>query len=265
LFTASALVLYSIPTALAGTVGVTMTWLDRLLVGYYLPSEAVGWYQVAAQASGAFAVVLGAFSAIFAPMIAGLLERRQEDRLQELYRVATKWGALAVMPGAVLCLVFPRQSLEAIFGEAYLPAAAPLIILVLGQLVHAATGAVGYMLMMSGRPNVWLGLSLAALAADIVLNIALIPPFGLRGAAAATAISVTALWISGLAIVRRQIGIWPYDRRFIGVGVTAVVVFAGSTALRALDGVGAAATVAMAVPVASLLTLAGWRWLCFDC
>jgi O-antigen/teichoic acid export membrane protein len=259
----SALLRYSIPTALAGTVGVTMTWLDRLLVGYYLPTEAVGWYQVAAQTSGAFAVVLGAFIAIFAPMIAGLLEKGEGERLQELYRVSTKWGVLAILPGALLCLVFAEQSIQAIFGAEFLPATAPLVILVVGQVVTAVTGAVGYVLMMGGHERLWLWLSLAALAADTVLNVILIPPFELVGAAAATTISVGVLFGAGLFLVRRKLGLWPYDRRFLGVTATAGMVFAGGAVLRTVD-LGPIAMVTAAVLVASGLTLGGWRWLCFD-
>ncbi len=259
----AALVRYSVPTALAGTIGVTMTWLDRLLVGYYLPTESVGWYQVAAQASGAFAVVLGAFNAIFAPMIAGLLAGGENSQLQELYRVATKWGALAVLPGAALCLLFPEVSIEALFGDAYRPAAAPLVILVVGQLVTAVTGAVGYLLMMGGRQNPWLALSLAALGLDCVLNVLLIPRFGLEGAAAATTISVALLFAGGLWMVRAQFRIWPYDRRFLGVLATAVSALGASAAVRLVPSLGATATVAAVVLVSSLVTLLGWRVLCF--
>ncbi len=258
------LIAYSVPTALAGTVGVTMTWLDRLLVGYYLAEEAVGWYQVAAQASGVFAVVLSAFTAIFAPMIAGLVERGENDRLQELFRVATKWGMLAVLPGAALCLLFSRPSIVAIFGEPYGPAAAPLVVLVVGQLANVSTGAVGYLLMMGGRQNLWLGLSLAALAADVVLNVLLIPRFGLVGAAVATAISVAALYASGLVAVRRTMRLWPWDRRFWRVAATAATVFGAGFAWRGVFSLEPVATVAVVLAGAALLTLAGWRLLCFE-
>jgi len=260
---AAGLIRYSLPTAVAGTVGVTMTWLDRLLVGYYLPTEAVGWYQVAAQASGAFAVVLSAFTAIFAPMIAGLIERGETTRLEELFRIATKWGMLAVLPGGTLCLLFPAASLGAIFGPDYLPAALPLVILVLGQLVHAVTGTVGYLLMMSGHPKTWLALSLAALVADVGLNMVLIPRYGLGGAAAATTLSVGLLFVTGLILVRRRIAIWPYDRRLTGVAATAALVVAGSSLIHAVEGLSPGATVATVVAVSCLLTAVGWRLFCF--
>jgi len=151
----------------------------------------------------------------------------------------------------------------AIFGADYQPAALPLMILVLGQMVHAATGAVGYLLMMSGRPNTWLGLAVAALAADVVLNGVLIPRYGLAGAAAATALSVALLYSGGLILVRRRLGIWPWDRRLVGVAATAAMVFVGSGSIHGVEGLGTAATVASVVVVASLLTLAGWRLFCF--
>jgi len=256
---ARTLVRYSVPMALAGTVGVTMTWFDRLLVGFYLPIEAAGWYQVAAQASGAFAVVVGAFNAIFTPMIAGLLVRGERERLEELFRVATKWGALAVLPGAALCLAAPEAALGSIWGADYLPAAAPLVILTCGQLVTVGTGAVGYLLMMSGHPNLWLGLSLGALGADVLLNVLLIPRYGLVGAAAATAMSVAVLFIGGLIVVRRRLGIWPWDRRFLGVVATGVGVLVAAFLLREWTALGQTGTVLAVVGLAAGLTLVGWR------
>jgi O-antigen/teichoic acid export membrane protein len=163
----------------------------------------------------------------------------------------------------VLCLLFAEQSITAIFGPEYLPASASLVILVVGQLVTAATGAVGYVLMMGGKERPWLWLSLAALAADVVLNVLLIPPFGLAGAAAATTISVAALFGAGLYLVRRDLGLWPYDRRFVGVLATAAMAFAAGAGLRTLD-LAPLALVATAAILASGVTLAGWRALCFD-
>ncbi len=257
------LLAYSVPTALAGTVGVTMTWLDRLLVGYYLTEEAVGWYQVAAQASGIFAVILGAFAAIFGPMIAGLLDRGETGRLQELFRVTTKWGMLAVLPGAVLCLLFAEASVDAVFGAAYQPAAVPLMILVVGQLASVVTGAVGYLLMMAGRQNLWLGLSLAALAGDVVLNVVLIPRFGLAGAAVATTVSLAMLYASGLIAVRRTLDLWPYDRRFARVAIVVATVVGAGLLWRAVE-LPSVATVATVLAGGGLLTLAGWRLAAFD-
>ncbi len=258
------LIAYSVPTAMAGTVTVAMTWLDRLLVGFYMNETAVGWYQVAAQASGLFAVVIGAFTAIFAPMIAGLLEGGDREQLQELYRTATKWAVLAVVPGAVLCLGFSDVAVDAVFGADFAPAALPLAILGLGQLASVATGAVGFLLMMGGRQNLWLALSLLAVAADVVLNMALIPRYGLPGASVATSISVALLFGAGLLAVRRSLKLWPWDRRFVAVAVVVLTAFAAALLFAQVNPLGSKATVLAVLLGTGLLTLAGWRALSFE-
>jgi O-antigen/teichoic acid export membrane protein len=117
--------------------------------------------------------------------------------------------------------------------------------------------------MMGGEERPWLWLSLAALAGDAVLNVLLIPPFGLAGAAWATTISVGSLFLAGLWLVRRRLQLWPYDRRFVGVAVTAALVFAAGAVLRGVD-LSPLAAVALAAIVACLVTLAGWRAFCFE-
>ena len=55
------------------------------------------------------------------------------------------------------------------------------------------------------------------MALNVGLNVVLIPRLGLTGAAVATAISLALLFSTGLFLVRRRLGFWPYDRRYYKV------------------------------------------------
>lgn len=208
------LLAFAIPTALTNVLGLATLWTDRLLVGYFLPAAAAGLYQAATLPVLVFPIILQAFNSISAPMIADLLESGQPGQLQELFRVSTKWGLYLGLPVVLVLLVFPQATVAALFDARYLAAAGPMVVLALGQLVNLGSGAVGFLLVMSGRQNQWLVLTGGSLGLNIVLNCIWIPRHGLMGAAVATAVAVSTLFVGGLVAVHRGLGLWPYDRRF---------------------------------------------------
>lgn len=209
----AALLRYSLPTALAGVLSASLLWLDRLLLGHFLGASEVGIYQAAAQTALFFQLILAGFNTMFAPMIAEYSAARRLERLEELYRVTTKWSLYLTLPILVTTALVPQAVMLTLFGAPYLEGASALRILTLGQFLNVATGSVGFLLIMTGRQTRWLVYSAWVLAANLVLNLLLIPRFGPTGAAAATAVSVGALFVLGLSGVRSTLGIWPYDAR----------------------------------------------------
>lgn len=216
------LLAFSLPTSLAGTLSLAAMWIDLLLVGYFRSQAETGIYMAASQISFLFAVVLMSFNAVFAPMIADLYHRGEQRRLNDLYRTSTRWGLLLGLPLFVVIAVDPAGLLRLLMGPRYLDGALPTLILAAGQLINLATGAVGFLLVMSGRQNRWLAASAAALVLNVSLNLVLIPRFGLEGAATATTISVAALFGFGLILVRRTMGLWPYDRSYLRLVLAAI-------------------------------------------
>ena len=217
-----ALIMFSIPTALTGFLYFLGNQVDRFFVGIFLPNVSMGIYQAMAQVSVLFAMILGAFNAIFAPMIAELYHQGQMSRLERMYRIATKWALYLSIPIFLVIVLLPIETMCVLFGDIYAEDTIPLIILSLGQLFNVATGSVGFLLIMTGRQNHWLLLSIMMVALSGVLSILLIPAFGLIGASLATTVSILSVFSFGLLDIYRSIGLWPYDRR-IGKGLLAGV------------------------------------------
>jgi len=214
-FRTGELLAFSLPTSLAGIFAMLTLRVDRLLVGYFLPASEVGIYQAASQAAMLSAIILSAFNAIFSPMIARLHHQGQMERLDELFKVSTKWGLYASLPLFLVLVVAPRQVMTVAFGQPYAKGAIPMLIMAGGQLINAGTGAVGFLLIMTGHQKQWLAVSSASFLINIALGWVLIPRLGLNGAAVAVAVAVAMLFLSGLAQVRRLLGLWPYDGRYI--------------------------------------------------
>jgi O-antigen/teichoic acid export membrane protein len=221
------LLIFSIPTALTGLFYYFGNQIDRIFVGVYMPSASMGVYQAMAQVSILFATVLRSFNSIFAPMIADLYHQGETERLERIYRISTKWAFYICLPIFLVILLAPGALMQVVFGSDYRSDTLPLIILAAGQLVNVATGAVGYLLIMTGRQNRWLIFSGVMVIASIVLSVALIPSRGLVGAALASSISVVLVFSMGLLDVYRSLKIWPYDIRFIK-GIVAFTVAGGA-------------------------------------
>jgi O-antigen/teichoic acid export membrane protein len=215
LSTSREILTFSIPASLAGVFTPFLIWVDRLMVGHFRSPAETGIYQAVSQTSTIFAIILAAFAAIFMPIIADLYRKKELGRLEELFRVGTKWGLYLSLPVFTMLCIFPREILAYVFDSRYTSGALPLVILSAGQLINAGTGAIGPMLVMTGHQKRWSVLTGIALAVNICLNWYLVPLFGLTGAAVSTAVSLSSLFIIGVFQVRTVLKIWPYDRRYL--------------------------------------------------
>jgi O-antigen/teichoic acid export membrane protein len=76
-----------------------------------------------------------------------------------------------------------------------------------GQFINAATGAVGYLLIMTGHEKIMRNITVATSVLKIALFILLIPVFGFVGAALAVAISDSARNLLAFFMVYRKLNI----------------------------------------------------------
>jgi O-antigen/teichoic acid export membrane protein len=212
--TTGQLLAFSTAAALSGLLGLLTVWADRLLVGALLSDAHAGIYTAASQISLLFAVVLSALNTVFAPMIAELYSKGETRELESLFRISTRWGLYLALPMFLVVLTFPAELLG-LLGDGYAGGARAVAVLAVGQMINLGTGAVGVILVMSGRQNRLLALSATTLVLNVLLNLLWIPRFGLTGAALATAVSLAVLFSAALLAVRRSPGVWPYDRRLL--------------------------------------------------
>jgi O-antigen/teichoic acid export membrane protein len=209
------LLAFSIPASLTGVFGVLLIWVDRLFVGYYRPAAEVGIYQAASQLSVTFALILSAFNTIFSPMAADLYHHGELGRLEELYRVSTKWGLyLSIPPFLVTCFT-PKLVMGVLFGKAYVDGWMALLILTFGQVINAGTGPVGYLLVMAGYQKRMFQISGTTCAAAIILGLLLVPRYGMTGAAIATGLALAGMFISAVLFARHALHMVPYDKRYL--------------------------------------------------
>ena len=180
--------------------------MDALLLGFFdYGPDAIGVYHVATRLVTIAVFVLAPVNASFGPHLAHLYHQGRLDEVRRIYRVATGWVLRLSLPAFVALLVFPEQLLRLVGGPGLAGGAAVTVVLALGQLVNAATGPCGTLLNMSGRVSVNMADNLAALLLNVLLNLWLIPAYGILGAAVAWAVSLAAVNIARVWQVRAQV------------------------------------------------------------
>lgn len=212
---------FSLPASLAGILTLFTTRADRLFVAYFLTSADVGVYQAVSQVAILFDLILSGFAAILMPMVPRLFAERRLEELTVVFRLSTRWPLYVGFPFVIVLMTAPGPLLGGIYGADFAVGAAALTVLTVSQLTNAGTGPVGPVLVMTGHQNVWALTAGTVLTVNALVNIVLIPRFGLVGAAITSLLSMVLLFGIGLAQIRRHVGIWPYDASFLKGGLAA--------------------------------------------
>jgi O-antigen/teichoic acid export membrane protein len=178
-----------------------------VLLGALDGADAAGLYSVAQRGALLVAFPLAAVNSALAPTVARMWSAGELASLQRLVTLSARGLLIGTLPMALLFIVFGRQILGFFFGEAFAAADLTLAILCIGQLVNALTGSVGTLLVMTGRERIATVALAAGAGLNILIAIALIPSFGVIGAAVAAAASLVVSNIAMVFITRRQLGI----------------------------------------------------------
>ena len=182
-------------------------------------------YRVAQNLLSPAQTISTATGQMFAPRIAAEDARGDHKTLGRGLKRVTYWNIALSLPIFLVLLMLPGPLL-ALFGPRYEHGATALAILAAGQLFNAATGPLGQVINMSGRPYITMSNNAAVAALNIVGCVILIPRYGITGAACSTTVSVTLVNLIKLVQVRRLFHVNPFRMQAVkalaAAGLTAV-------------------------------------------
>jgi O-antigen/teichoic acid export membrane protein len=207
----------ALPLLLIAGFSIVLTQTDIVMVGAFLGSHQAGLYAAASKTASLVSLVLIAVTAIAAPMISSLVAQDRHDELQELVATVAQWIFWPSLAIAVFLGILAEPVLG-LFGPSFRDANWYLVVLLLGQLVNAVAGSVGYLMILSGhqRQAAWVYGWVAI--AHVGFNVVGILLAGTIGAAIATAASFALwnVWLYVLVVKRLDIhsgAFWPLFAR----------------------------------------------------
>jgi O-antigen/teichoic acid export membrane protein len=165
--------------------------VDLVMVGLFLSSSSVGVYQVSVTLASFLVLPLTAFNQLFPPIASRLYTNGELSELGDLYATVTRLVFTISLFPSMYVIANAGTALQ-IFGSGFTEGASVVILISVAQLINAAVGPSGYLLMMTDHQYLSTVNQIVSGGANIVLNYFLITELGLIGAAVATA-SVTAV------------------------------------------------------------------------
>ncbi|MEA1881174.1 MAG: oligosaccharide flippase family protein, partial [Candidatus Marinimicrobia bacterium] len=188
----SSLLKFSYPLMFVTILQTFMHWMDILMLGVFTDATTVGLYHPAARTAGLLQALLLSFISIYAPMMAQFHGEGDRKKMEDTYKLVSRWLLMCAIPISAVFIIFPGKVLL-LFGSEYLPSAKILVILTGATFIQAIFGAAGPTLGMSGYTKLVLWNTIGAFGLNFGLNIYLIPKYGIIGAAIATLTSLTAV------------------------------------------------------------------------
>lgn len=190
----------SFPLLLSGAAAVIFLQIDQVMIGRMIDKSSVGYFSVASR----FVEVLLYIPTISIQTISPILieikkgdEERYKIKAQMFMNVCT-WGILVL--SFLLCLLaYPIILLT--FGENYIPAVFPLQILVFKAVGATLNMTSGQILIIDNKQKYFVIRSLSGCIVCILLNLAIIPYYGIAGVAVVASLTqITAGYLVHLLI-----------------------------------------------------------------
>jgi len=195
----------SIPMIIAGSMFFVMQWTDTIFIGVFGTESEVGVYTVALKLATLATVSLLAINSIAAPKFAELYSKGKIEELGVVVRQSTKlifWTSFPV----VLIIAVLSPYLLGFFGLEFKDGKSALLILLTGYFISAISGSVGILLQMTGKQKTFQNIVAVAATMNIILNLVLIPMYGINGAAVATTISMFFWNLTSVFFIRSEYG-----------------------------------------------------------
>ena len=113
-----------------------------------------------------------------------------------------------------LSFLFPKLLLG-IFGKEFVAGTLAFLILSVGRLISSLSGPAGNILQMTGNQNIYAIILMIGAILNVVLNLILIPLYGINGAAIASMSSLIVWNLSMVLVVKQKFGFYTFYIPFI--------------------------------------------------
>ena len=203
---------FTAPRSFAAMFRVGVQWIDVLLVGAVMTPADAAIYAVASRLLQLGLFVAVSVGQVAQPMFAGLLAAGHTDRARQVYQTATGWQVAVVWPQYVVASFFAALLLRTAFGASYVEGAVVVAILAISTMIGSAAGPVDMLLLMAGKSTWSLWNTGITLTVNIVLNLILIPRYGIVGAAVSWSISRLVANALPLAQVASYLRLHPFGK-----------------------------------------------------
>ena len=183
------LIIYSLPLILVSLLSLLQKWADIFILGFYRSASEIGVYSIAFSTAALLSIVPTALMSLFAPIATSLYASNKKNDIKKINNFVTKWIFTFNLPFLLILIFFSKNLLQLVFGNEYLSGYLALIILGFSYLLLSLTHIYSNNLLIIKKTKLLSILVLISTLSNIILNILLVPRYGINGAAISTLVA----------------------------------------------------------------------------
>jgi len=202
---------------------------DTLMLTYFTSLTDVGIYNVVLPSALLFLFFGTSISTILYPMVSELWAKKDKKRLSEGIQLVYKYTFIIAIPLFLAFFAFSQVFIRLMFGEGYIGGVLTFQILLLGILFYLVAGINNNILAGIGKPKIVTKIILLTAGINIILNLIMIPLFGISGAGIATSFSYVLVMVMSTRSVSSYVQLsipWKeWIKTFLIGGIFLVVIY----------------------------------------
>lgn len=172
------------------------TNLDTVMLGFMKSNTEVGYYNAAVKIKTVLLGVVTSLGAVLLPRASYYIENNLIDEFKRISSKAINFVILISFPLALYFIIFAKEGIFFLSGDAYAKAILPMQILMPTLIFIGLTNIMGIqMLIPLGKEKVVLYSGIAGAIVDLAINTVLIPIMASSGAAIGTLVAEMVVWI----------------------------------------------------------------------
>jgi len=177
------------PFAAMGLLGTFMINIDSVILGIFRSAEELGYYAAAQKPIQILYLLASIISASFFPLLSSMVYKNEKEKIENLVTKLVRGIIVLALPLTFGGIILSKKIILLFFGEEYLPANFTFQLLLL-TLYPVFLGLVlGNVIFAYNLQRIFIKTTGIGAILNTILDLLLIPPYGIWGSAIATIIS----------------------------------------------------------------------------
>lgn len=219
--------LYSLFVILSGSVASVLMDIDKFMLNQYLPIGEIAVYNVAIFTATVIAIPYRSMYQIVSPLTAQFMNQSKPKELSDLYKRSTVNTYFVSMVICVLIIVNAQQCYALLPDKDYSTGLTVLVIISVVKLSDTLVGFNNAVLLNSPYYRTVLFLGVFLVIGTVLMNMWLIPVYGINGAGLATLIAFSSYNLLKSVFVYRKYNLQPFYKETLQTTLFGIVAIGG--------------------------------------
>lgn len=203
-------ILYTgLPMMLSGLMIYLLNWTDILMLGAMKSAEDVGIYNASFKLGFLVLIVIASINVIIGPKLSELYQKNDMAAFRKVVHRSTQLSIILTVPIVIFLLLFGDILLNYL-GTNFKDGKPVLIIITISSFFSVICGNVDQILNMSQHQNFFMKINWVCLLINFLLNLFLIPQYGIKGSAAASLITTIVINTACLWFIKKKFGFYTF-------------------------------------------------------